>query len=92
MNTWGHVRNPLLLAQLPFSQAHCTLALACMALTASWLAGSYEGHIMSYNSIVAAQSNELSSQETGATTPRARPLSRFAVVRRMCALLLAGCT
>ena len=37
---------------------------------------------MSYNSIVAAQpSGVIQQQETGAVTPRARPMSRLAVVR-----------
>lgn len=43
-------------------------------------AGSYEGHIMSYNSIVAAEDGEVTNQETGAGTARARPWSRLAMV------------
>ena len=38
---------------------------------------------MSYNSIVAAQNSEVTHAETGAATPRARPMSRLAVVRHL---------
>lgn len=57
------------------------LLLSLQTSAETVVAGSYEGHIMSYNSIVAAQPNGVTQQqETGAMTPHARPMSRLAVV------------
>lgn len=61
----------------------CSIAVDDMFYCVCIPTGSYEGHIMSYNSIVAAQNSELTHPETGAATPRARPMSRLAVVRHL---------